>query len=211
MCFICRDLLQNCDQLGIHLCDGGLSIKTGKTESACEINARLEKVLEEIKASLKDKHESLTDAIEEHVTTRIGEIETIHQHAIEKKATLINLRQQLENRTAELEKKENEFRDKEKKLEQDKDKFDKDMHKEKEEICRQWQQLRDELARMEEMHEVQKVYLITKTQFIKNTSNRDNMECKSKMKDILIMSAIKHLHLSIRCKIFKTLLEYMGK
>lgn len=45
MCFICRDLLQNCDQLGIHLCDGGLSIKTGKTESACEINARLGKVL----------------------------------------------------------------------------------------------------------------------------------------------------------------------
>ncbi|XP_069129176.1 uncharacterized protein [Argopecten irradians] len=153
MCFICRDLMQNCDQLGVHLCDGG---KTNKSEQACEINARLEKALDEIKASLKDKHDSLTEAIEEHVSTRIGEIETIHQHAMDKKATLISLKQQLETRTAELEKMEKEVREKEKKLEQEKDKFDKDMHKEKEEICRQWQQLRDELARMEEMHDVQK-------------------------------------------------------
>lgn len=31
------------------------------------------------------------------------------------------------------------------------------MKKEREEVCRQWQQLRDEITRMEEMHEIQKV------------------------------------------------------
>jgi len=42
MCFICKDLLQNCDQLGVHLCDGGVNCeKKQKGESSCEINARL--------------------------------------------------------------------------------------------------------------------------------------------------------------------------
>lgn len=35
--------------------------------------------------------------------------------------------------------------------------FKKEMKKEREEVCRQWQQLRDEITRMEEMHKIQKV------------------------------------------------------
>lgn len=31
------------------------------------------------------------------------------------------------------------------------------MKKEREEMCRQWQQLRDEITRMEELHKIQKV------------------------------------------------------
>ena len=37
------------------------------------------------------------------------------------------------------------------------DVFKKEMKKEREEVLRQWQQLRDEITRMEEIHEIQKV------------------------------------------------------
>ena len=60
-------------------------------------------------------------------------------------------------------KEEKELRDKQKRLAKDQDNFKKDMKKEKEEVCRKWQELKDEIVRMEEMHDIQKVITMHKT------------------------------------------------
>ena len=42
VCCVCRDLLQNCAQIGVHLCDGGSSQKDEKKrEELCRVNSRL--------------------------------------------------------------------------------------------------------------------------------------------------------------------------
>lgn len=166
-CFICQDALQNSEERGIHLCDGGLKEKdtSKETTSADELNvdikdmdARLEKLLLELKGCLRNKYESVTETLENYVSSRVGEIETIHQDVLEEKSHLENLQTELKTKTQALEEREKVLREKETQLNKDKEKFEKEVHKEKEEICRQWQQLRDEISRMEKLHEVQKVY-----------------------------------------------------
>lgn len=117
-----------------------------------------EKLLLELKGCLRNKYESVTETLENYVSSRVSEIETIHQDVLEEKSHLENLQTELKTKTQALEEREKVLREKETQLNKDKEKFEKEVHKEKEEICRQWQQLRDEISRMEKLHEVQKVY-----------------------------------------------------
>ena len=134
-----------------------------------------EQLLEEIKLSVKDKQEDIQNAITGAVSDRIGAIESVHESIHRDKTTLENLRNQLEDRISQLEFRENEVKQKEEQMLDQKEKFDQETTEEKEEICRQWQLLRDEITRMEETHEVQKVIIPTlrnhfATQYLKCTS-----------------------------------------
>lgn len=168
LCFICRDALQNCNERGIHLCDGGHGhtcdncSKEAQKEAELiqdlsqeEVDAKLESLLQEIKGCIQNKYQSVSETLEQFVTNRINEINTIHKSVTDDQAALESLKIQLETRTEELEKREQKLREKEKQQQKDRQKFDKELQKEKEEICRQWQQLRDEVTRMEDMHKVQ--------------------------------------------------------
>ena len=75
----------------------------------------------------------------------------------EQKEALEKLKTELEEKAASLMKEEKELREKQRRLVKDQDNFKKEMKKEKEEVCRKWQELKDEITRMEETHEIQKV------------------------------------------------------
>lgn len=164
--------MQNSEERGIHLCDGGHQEKEETKEKAVsenfnvdleDMDARLEKLLSEVKDCLRNKYESVTETLENYVSSRISEIGNIHKDVLEEKSHLETLQTELKTKTQELENREKVLREKENLLHKDKEKFEKEVHKEKEEICRQWQQLRDEIARMEKLHEVQKVYWLLST------------------------------------------------
>lgn len=120
-------------------------------------------MLQEIKGCIQNKYQSVSETLEQFVTNRINEINTIHKSVTDDQAALESLKIQLETRTEELEKREQKLREKEKQQQKDRQKFDKELQKEKEEICRQWQQLRDEVTRMEDMHKVQEVCILYQT------------------------------------------------
>ncbi|XP_061176873.1 rho-associated protein kinase 1-like [Saccostrea echinata] len=164
-CCICHDRLQNSEERGIHLCDGGQEERETTEEEKSEsdfsvelpdMDERLEKLLNELKDCLRNKYESVTETLENYVSSRINKIGTLHKDVLEEKSHLQNLQTELQTRTKELEKREKALREKESQLHKDREKFDSEIQKEKEEICRQWQQLRDEISRMEKLHEVQK-------------------------------------------------------
>ncbi|KAK3098764.1 hypothetical protein FSP39_022869 [Pinctada imbricata] len=157
-CIICKDNLQNSEERGIHLCDGGFK-KENKENFIVnyeDIDARLECLLQELKGCLKKKYESVTQTLESYVSERIDEINTLHKDMTEDRSHLETMKTALEEKSAELEKLEKNLRDKENQIKEDRKKLDKETQEEKEEICRQWQQLRDEIVRMEKLHEVQK-------------------------------------------------------
>ncbi|KAK3577459.1 hypothetical protein CHS0354_032310 [Potamilus streckersoni] len=175
-CFICGDFLSNCNESGVHLCDGGMTgqdrnenrepvaaveIETPSTsdevqKSAGEgLEARLEKLLEKIKDTLKNRYESVTETLEHYFSDRIDEINNIHREVSEERVALETLKKEIEQKARELEKEEKEIRHKQLQLKKDQEKFDMQTKKEQDEIARRWQQLRDEITRMEEMHESQ--------------------------------------------------------
>lgn len=116
-----------------------------------------ESVLLKIKDCLNNKYQSVTQTLEEYVTERIDEIHTIHREVGEERAILETMKRELEKRSCLLEKKEKELKERQSRLRRDRDYYNTKHRKEKVEICRQWQQLKDEISRMEEMHELQKV------------------------------------------------------
>ena len=158
VCFICKDQLQNCEDHGIHLCDGGKEKKEEfvYTVEKENIDAKLEKLVSEIKDCLQNKYESVTESLENYVTKRVDALNTINKELIDEREHLEKLKKELEVRGTELEKKEKQIVEQEKKFDKNQEKCKKELIKEKEEILRQWQQLRDEITRMEEVHKVQK-------------------------------------------------------
>lgn len=177
-CFICGDFLSNSNEYGVHLCDGGMrgqnqnenrepvaavepetpSTSDEVPKSAGEgLEARLEKLLDKIKDTLKNRYESVTETLERYFSDRIDEINNIHREVSEERVALETLKKEIEQKARELEKEEKEIRHKQLQLKKDQEKFDMQTKKEQEEIARRWQQLRDEITRMEEMHESQMV------------------------------------------------------
>lgn len=168
VCCKCGERLQNCEEPGIHLCDGGNQViinqerpnlEKEKQEDIKEadLDERLEKVLENLKDFVRNKYQSVSDALEGYVSEKIGEITTLHRENVEEKAALEKMKKEMEDKANALLKQEKEIKEKQKRLSRDQDVFKREMKKEREEVCRQWQQLRDEITRMEEMHEIQKV------------------------------------------------------
>ncbi|XP_060558977.1 uncharacterized protein LOC132719237 isoform X2 [Ruditapes philippinarum] len=169
VCCKCGDQLQNSAEPGIHLCDGGHEViinedkstenkkeeptETGKEE---ELDARLEKLLENLKDFVRSKYDSVTEALEGYVSDKIDEINTLHKENSEEKASLEKLKKELETKANALIKQEKDLKEKQKRLSKDQEVFKREMKKEREEVCRQWQQLRDEITRMEEVHKIQK-------------------------------------------------------
>lgn len=121
-----------------------------------ELDARLEKLLQSLKDCMRNRYQSVTEALEEYVSGKIDEINTLHKENNEQKEELEKLKAELEEKAKKISKQERDLRDKQKKLSKEQEAFKRDMKKEKEEVCRQWQQLRDEVTRMEEMHKIQK-------------------------------------------------------
>ncbi|KAH3694186.1 uncharacterized protein LOC127861643 isoform X1 [Dreissena polymorpha] len=166
-CCQCGERLQNSGEPGIHLCDGGseIHIEMPATSSIREpelkeeeddLESRLEKLLENMKDFVRTKYDTVTEALEGYVSDKIGEITTLHRENSETKLALEKLKTELEEKAAMLLKQEKEVKERQRKLAKDQDSFKRDMKKEREEICRQWQQLRDEITRMEETHKIQK-------------------------------------------------------
>lgn len=168
-CCKCGERLQNCEEPGIHLCpgDGSPDVEEtaeknpsdGETSETKEddLDERLEKLLDNLKDCMRKKYQTVTEALEEYVSEKIGEITTLHRENTEQKETLEKLKTELEEKAASLMKEEKELREKQRRLVKDQDNFKKEMKKEKEEVCRKWQELKDEITRMEETHEIQKV------------------------------------------------------
>ncbi|KAK6169796.1 hypothetical protein SNE40_020780 [Patella caerulea] len=161
LCFICGDVLQNSNESGVHLCDGGEQREEAPSGSNdnhgnVNINAKLDTILENIKSSLKNDYQSVSESLEMYFSERINEINTIHQEVCRERDSLRELREDIVKKSAEIEQKQKELADLQQTLLKDKNKFDEDVKKEQEEMARRWQQLRDEITRMEEMHNIQK-------------------------------------------------------
>ncbi|KAL4232679.1 hypothetical protein ACF0H5_007367 [Mactra antiquata] len=171
VCCKCGERLQNCEEPGIHMCDGGHQVyihhdndeksqhddDNDSTDNKEEdLDTRLEKLLESLKDFVRSKHQSVTEALEEYVSGKIEEVTTLHRENSEEKEALEKLKKELEDKAKLLTKQEKELKDKQRRLSRDQDAFKREMKKEQEEVCRQWQQLRDEITRMEELHKIQK-------------------------------------------------------
>lgn len=169
-CCQCGEHLQNSGEPGIHLCSGEhpdedeidsnkRGNENGETSEIKEedLDERLEKLLDNLKDCMRKKYQTVTEALEEYVTEKIGEITSLHRENSEQKETLEKLKSELEAKAASLIKEEKELRDKQRRLTKDQESFKREMKKEKEEVCRKWQELKDEITRMEETHEIQKV------------------------------------------------------
>lgn len=171
-CCQCGERLQNSGEHGIHLCSGNANPDVEETvekspsdagetseEKEDDLDERLEKLLDNLKDCMRKKYQTVTEALEEYVTEKIGEITTLHKENSEQKETLEKLKTELEEKAESVLKEEKELRDKQRRHAKDQENFKNQMKKEKEEVCRKWQELKDEITRMEETHEIQKVKL----------------------------------------------------
>ncbi|XP_067673995.1 uncharacterized protein [Haliotis asinina] len=174
LCFICGDYLQNCNEPGVHMCDGG---RDRDNSSRCNQNARhssdadqrqaeinkdnniktkLETVLQNVQDSLKNDYKTVSEALEKYLADRISEISTIHREVSSRREALTKLQLELEARTKDLEVKEKKLVESQNQFTKERQRWVEDSEKERMEIARQWQQLKDEITRMEELHDVQK-------------------------------------------------------
>ncbi|XP_046548017.1 uncharacterized protein LOC124257984 [Haliotis rubra] len=172
LCFICGDYLQNCNEPGVHMCDGGRDSSSRCNQNArhssdadqrqAEINkdnnikTKLETVLQNVQDSLKNDYKTVSEALEKYLADRISEISTIHREVSSRREALTKLQLELEARTKDLEVKEKKLVESQNQFTKERQRWVEDSEKERMEIARQWQQLKDEITRMEELHDVQK-------------------------------------------------------
>ncbi|KAK0048376.1 hypothetical protein Bpfe_022163 [Biomphalaria pfeifferi] len=157
LCFKCGDYLQNSPESGVHLCDAGgqsneqrlnqnqhqNSVVGGELHQyQCEdLQARLKAFLEEAKVSVSSDVKLSQDDI----------------NKLQNEQTSLQQQQEsLEAQKKELEQRDRELEALQTHLEEDRSKLVRQCKKEREEIARKWQELKDEISRMEEMHTMQK-------------------------------------------------------
>lgn len=116
-----------------------------------------ETVLQNVQDSLKNDYKTVSEALEKYLADRISEISTIHREVSSRREALTKLQQELEARTKDLEVKEKKLVESQSQFTKERQRWVEDSEKERMEIARQWQQLKDEITRMEELHDVQKV------------------------------------------------------
>ncbi|BFZ24682.1 hypothetical protein BsWGS_27722 [Bradybaena similaris] len=175
ICFKCGDYLQNSPEAGIHLCDAGAQNNEQQRQhnpqqhgnhpfmegdmhcqQSEDLQTKLKSFLEEskvavssdVKLSQEDIHRVCLDRAEKflHLYTQLQDGQSLLQQQ----------RASLEAQKKELEQRDEQLALLQTNLEDDRSKFLRECKKEREEIARKWQELKDEILRMEEIHIMQK-------------------------------------------------------
>lgn len=172
LCFKCGDYLQNSPESGVHLCDGGANGHNQRQEQQqqnnndnneelqqqreADLQSRLKAFLEEAKIAMDMESKLSQEEIYKVCLDRAEKFLTLHSQLLTEQSSIKAQQESLEALRNELERRDTELAALEKRLEEDRSKFAKDCKKEREEIARKWQELKDEISRMEEMTTMQK-------------------------------------------------------
>ncbi|XP_041353827.1 uncharacterized protein LOC121371763 [Gigantopelta aegis] len=154
-CFLCGDYMQNSEQPGVHFCDAHHKDTSNKTQNN-SIKSKLDSVLQKIQSALQNDYENMSEGLEKFFIEQVKEITTLHNEVASSRDDLTKVRLELATRAAEISDKEKKLNDLQSRLDSESSLLAAEKKKEKEEITRQWQQLRDEITRMEEVHNIQK-------------------------------------------------------
>lgn len=172
LCFKCGDYLQNSPESGVHLCDaggqnnenrlsqhqhqnngGGSELHDYHNE---DLQARLKAFMEEAKVAVSSDVKLSQEDVHKVCLERAEKFLSLYSQLQSEQASLQQQQESLEAQKKELELRDRELAALQTRLEEDRSKLVRDCKKEREEIARKWQELKDEISRMEEMHTMQK-------------------------------------------------------
>ncbi|XP_025097018.1 uncharacterized protein LOC112565650 isoform X2 [Pomacea canaliculata] len=165
LCCKCGDYLQNSNESGVHLCDANVpnnqqqpSASRERELSSEEIQSRLAMLLETVKASCSEITDNppLSEAVQRYFAARIEELASLETAIMSETSNSEERLAELKVRLCAVEERDSLLREQEQQLAKERIKFEEECKKEREELARQWQQLRDEITRMEEMNRIQK-------------------------------------------------------
>ena len=114
-------------------------------------------MLQKIQSALQNDYENMSEGLEKFFIEQVNEITTLHNEVADSRDDLTKVRLELASRAADISDKEKKLSDSQSRLDKESVLLEAEKKREKEEITRQWQQLRDEITRMEEIHNIQKV------------------------------------------------------
>ncbi|XP_005109484.1 uncharacterized protein LOC101850038 isoform X2 [Aplysia californica] len=170
LCFKCGDYLQNSPESGVHLCDAGgphleqrqshqLHNNNGgelQQQQHEDLQARLKAFMEEAKVAVSSDVKLSQEDIHKVCLERAEKFLSLYNQLQNEQLSIQEQQEKLEAQRKELEKRDGELAALQTQLEDDRSKLLKECKKEREEIARKWQELKDEISRMEEMHTMQK-------------------------------------------------------
>nr|KAG5702968.1 hypothetical protein BaRGS_014791 [Batillaria attramentaria] len=165
LCCKCGDYLQNSNESGVHLCDANVPDNQQQSPanrerelSSEEIQSRLALLLESVKASCAEITDNppLSEALQRYFAMRIEELASLETMITNESNNSEERLAELKQRLSAVEERDSQLKQQEESLEKERAKFDEECKMERAELARQWQQLRDEITRMEEMNNVQK-------------------------------------------------------
>ncbi|KAL8559467.1 hypothetical protein ACOMHN_037131 [Nucella lapillus] len=167
VCFKCGDYLQNSNESGVHLCDPSVPdnqqpqpANSTRELSPEEIQGNLDLLLEHIKQKCAEEMSehplNISEALQSFFASRIDEITSMQLSIVTESSKNEEQLAELKRRLSAVEERDQQLKEQEEQLARLRTNFEEECKAERAELARQWQQLRDEITRMEEMNNIQK-------------------------------------------------------
>ncbi|RUS74806.1 hypothetical protein EGW08_017435 [Elysia chlorotica] len=170
LCFKCGDYLQNSGESGVHLCDAGGNQGDQRQHNHQhlhnhrqdlhlqneDLQIRLKSFMEEAKVAVSSDVKLSQEDIHKVCLERAEKFLSLYSQLQSEQLSLQQQQQALEEQKQQLELRDSELAQLQEGLEEEKGRLLRQCKTEREEIARKWQELKDEIQRMEEMHTMQK-------------------------------------------------------
>lgn len=167
LCCKCGDYLQNSQESGVHLCDASipenqqsLPMVGNRDLSPEEIQSNLALLLEHIKekcaAEMGDNPPALSEALQSYFAARVEELASMCLSVASETSKTEEQLAELKLRLSAVEDRDQQLKEQSQRLAEERATFEEECKAERAELARQWQLLRDEITRMEEMNNIQK-------------------------------------------------------
>ncbi|XP_070191154.1 uncharacterized protein [Littorina saxatilis] len=167
LCCKCGDYLQNSQESGVHLCDATVPdnqqqqpANNTRDLTREEVQSNLALLLEHIKEKCSEEMSGnppiITEALQSYFASRIDELTSMRLAIMNESNKHEEQLAELKQRLSAVEERDQQLKEQEELLTKERAGFVEECKAERAELARQWQQLRDEITRMEEMNNVQK-------------------------------------------------------
>ena len=117
----------------------------------------LEHIKEKCAAEMTDSPPIITEALQSYFASRIDELSSMRLSIVNESNKNEEQLAELKLRLSAVEERDQQLKEQEQQLTKERTGFEEECKVERAELARQWQQLRDEITRMEEMNNIQKV------------------------------------------------------
>ena len=117
----------------------------------------LEHIKEKCAAEMTDSPPIITEALQSYFASRIDELSSMRLSIMNESNKNEEQLAELKLRLSAVEERDQQLKEHEQQLSKERTGFEEECKVERAELARQWQQLRDEITRMEEMNNIQKV------------------------------------------------------